>query len=166
MTNPNAVNHLAHQSTAHDDLRTVREMVQPGCVFCAIATGETIASVVHCDEHIVAFMDIRPFTPGHLLVIPRRHSMGLADLDPQDGARLFQEAQRLAGALRRSDLPCEGVNLFLADGIAAGQEVFHVHLHVVPRTQGDGIRLHANWRFPPRTELDQHAAMLRSLSDS
>jgi len=141
-------------------------VVQTGCVFCAIAAGDTIASIVHSDEHTVAFMDIRPFTPGHLLVIPRRHCIGLADLDPQVGARLFQAAQWLAGALRRSDLPCEGVNLFLADGIAAGQEVFHVHLHVVPRTQGDGLKLHANWSFPPRAELDQHAAMLRGLSTS
>jgi histidine triad (HIT) family protein len=153
-------------SAAHDDLRNVHTVVDTGCVFCAIAAGESIASIVCSDKHIVAFMDIRPFTPGHLLVIPRRHCIGLADLDPQDGARIFQAAQRLAGALQRSDLPCEGVNLFLADGLTAGQEVFHVHLHVVPRTQGDGIRLHANWRFPPRAELDQHAAMLRDLSTS
>lgn len=137
-----------------------------GCIFCAIATGESVASVVHSDEHIVAFMDIRPVTPGHLLVIPRRHSVGLADLDAQDGARVFQAAQLLAGALLRSDLSCEGVNLLLADGMAAGQEVFHVHLHVIPRTQGDGVRLHANWRFPPRAELDQQAAMLRALSNA
>lgn len=141
-------------------------VVQTECVFCSIAAGEAIASIVYSDEHLVAFMDIRPFTPGHLLVIPRRHCAGLADLEPQDGVRLFQAAQLLAGALRKSDLPCEGVNLFLADGVAAGQEVFHVHLHVVPRTQGDGLRLHANWRFPPRPELDEHAAMLRSLSTS
>jgi histidine triad (HIT) family protein len=141
-------------------------VVRSGCVFCAIAAGEAVASVVHSDEHIVAFMDIRPATPGHLLVIPRRHAIGLTDLDPQDGARLFQAAQWLAGSLRRSDLPCEGVNLFLADGVAAGQEVFHVHLHVVPRTQGDGVQLRANWRFPPRAELNQHATMLRRLSAS
>lgn len=141
-------------------------VVWSGCIFCAIATGESVASVVRSDEHIVAFMDIRPVTPGHLLVIPRRHCIGLADLDPQDGARVFQAAQWLGGVLRRSELPCEGVNLLLADGVAAGQEVFHVHLHVIPRTQGDGVRLHASWRFPPRTELDQQAAMLRALSNS
>jgi len=141
-------------------------VVQSGCIFCAIATGESVASVVYSDEHIVAFMDIRPVTPGHLLVIPRRHTIGLADLDPQDGTRVFQAAQRLAGVLRRSDLPCEGVNLLLADGVAAGQEVFHAHLHVIPRAPGDGVRLHANWRFPSRAELDQQAAMLRALSNS
>jgi histidine triad (HIT) family protein len=151
----------------HGGLRTVHTVgVRISCVFCAIATGEATASIVHSDEHVVAFMDIRPFTPGHLLVIPRRHCLGLADLDPRDGALLFRAAQRLAGVLRRSELPCEGVNLFLADGLAAGQEVFHVHLHVVPRAQGDGVRLHAKWRFPPRTELDQHAAMLRDVSNS
>jgi len=165
MTIPSyAVRPLAHESAPHGDLRTVHTVVLTGCVFCAIASGEAVASIVYSDERIVAFMDIRPATPGHLLVIPRRHATGLIDLDPRDGARLFQAAQRLAGTLRRSELPCEGVNLFLADGMAAGQEVFHVHLHVVPRTPGDGVRLHASWHFPPRAELDQHAAMLRGLS--
>jgi diadenosine tetraphosphate (Ap4A) HIT family hydrolase len=135
------------------------------CVFCAIVAGTAEASVVHADEHVVAFMDIRPFTPGHLLVIPRRHCAGLAELDPSDGALMFAAARRLAGRLRRSGLPCEGVNLFLADGVAAGQEVFHVHLHVLPRTPGDGLRIRADWRFPPRAELDEQAALLRGLPD-
>lgn len=135
------------------------------CVFCAIAAGQAPASFVHSDEHVVAFMDIRPFTPGHLLVIPRRHCVGLADLDPQDGERVFRVARSLAAALRRSPLPCEGVNVFLADGRAAGQEVFHLHLHVVPRSEGDGVRVRADWRTPPRSELDEHAAMLRELPD-
>lgn len=116
---------------------------------------------MYSDDHVVAFMDIRPVATGHLLVIPRRHYVGLADLDPDDGAKAFRVAQRMAGALRRSELPCEGINIFLADGRLAGQEVFHVHLHVIPRNQSDGFRVHAEWRFPPRGELDQHAATLR-----
>ena len=74
---------------------------------------------------------------------------------------MFTVAHRLARALRRSGLPCEGVNMFLADGAAAGQEVFHVHLHVIPRNPGDGFRLRARRRTPGRDELDAQAASVR-----
>ena len=131
-------------------------------MFCAIVRGEAEHSLVYADDLVVAFMDIRPVVTGHLLVVPRRHAAGLADLDPDDGKRVFAVAQQLAGAIRRSPLPCEGVNLFLADGVVAGQEVFHVHLHVLPRTRGDGFGLRLNWRFPPRRELDGHARQIRS----
>jgi len=93
----------------------------------------------------MAIMDIRPINPGHLLVIPVTHATYLADLEPRVGGALFGVAQGLAAALRRSGLRCEGINLLLADGEAAGQEVFHVHLHVLPRFRGDGF----GHRFPP-----------------
>lgn len=132
------------------------------CVFCAIAAGSAKSSSVYADERVVAFMDIRPVTAGHLLVVPRRHAIGLADLDPEDGAQAFRVAQRLAAAIRRSGLPSEGINLFLADGRVAGQEVFHVHLHVVPRHPGDGFRVVLDPRLPPRAELNDNAAMIRA----
>jgi histidine triad (HIT) family protein len=133
------------------------------CLFCGIVDGRIDATVVAQDERTLAFMDIRPITPGHLLVIPRRHGDRLAALDPEDGAQLFRVGQRAAAALYASSLRCEGVNLFLADGEAAGQEVFHVHLHVIPRFAGDGFGL----RFPPdyevvgREELERSAAAVR-----
>ncbi|WP_229685844.1 HIT family protein [Longimycelium tulufanense] len=128
------------------------------CVFCAIAYGRAEASVVVDDGELLAIADLRPATTGHLLVIPRRHVEGLTDLPPDLGGRMFQLGQRVAGALRRSGLRCEGVNLFLADGAAAGQEIFHVHLHVLPRFGGDGFRLRADWRVRDRAELDELAA--------
>jgi diadenosine tetraphosphate (Ap4A) HIT family hydrolase len=108
-------------------------------------------------------MDLRPVTPGHLLVVPRAHADGLAGLDPEDGAQMFRVAQVAAAAMRRSSLRCEGVNLFLADGEAAGQEVFHVHLHVVARFDGDefGLLLPTDYGVRPRRELDVAAAALR-----
>jgi diadenosine tetraphosphate (Ap4A) HIT family hydrolase len=133
-------------------------------VFCGIVAGTAEASPVYEDERVVAFADIKPWTRGHTLVVPRRHAAYLADLDTEDGAQLFRAAMTLAAALRRSSLQPEGVNLMLADGEAAGQEVFHVHVHVVPRTAGDGLGL----RFPPdyrvreRPELDEVAAAIRS----
>ncbi|MFI5941824.1 HIT family protein [Streptomyces uncialis] len=105
-----------------------------GCVFCAIARGEVAASLVFEDAWVIAFMDLQPVTPGHLLVVPRSHAEGLEDLPEDIGVRIWVVAHRLGRALRLSGLRCEGVvNLFLADGEAAFQEVFHVHLHVFPR---------------------------------
>ncbi|WP_077042842.1 HIT family protein [Rhodococcus sp. MTM3W5.2] len=146
------------------------------CIFCAIIAREAEASLVYEDEHTVAFMDIRPFTPGHLLVVPKRHASGLAQLDQEDGGRIFAVGQRLAAALRdngtdAAGLPADGpradgVNLFLADGAVAGQEVFHVHLHVIPRTSGDGFGLRGRPVAARRPDLDYLAGALRRRLDS
>jgi histidine triad (HIT) family protein len=136
----------------------------PPCVFCDIIRDQSPASIVYADEQAIAFMDIQPVTTGHLLVIPRVHVANLADLDPDTGGHLFRVGMKLAAALRRSALRCEGINFFLADGEAAGQDVFHVHLHILPRFQGDGF----GFRFPPgywdrpsRDTLDALAAQVR-----
>jgi histidine triad (HIT) family protein len=121
--------------------------------------------VVHSDEIVLALLDIRPLNTGHLMVIPRAHAACLADLDPAVGGHMFVVAQRMAAALRRSALPCDGVNMFLADGEAAFQEVFHVHLHVIPRTPSDGFRIRAKWQRPSRAELESVAEKLRNGSN-
>lgn len=134
------------------------------CVFCRIIAGELPGSVVHRDARCIAFLDIRPFHPGHLLVVPLAHASGLAELDPEDGAHVFRVAQQLASTLKASEaVRCEGVNLLLADGAVAGQEVFHVHLHVLPRFPGDTFRFRPGPLGPPptRAELDALAAALR-----
>src|SRR5262245_57067683 len=86
------------------------------CAFCEIIAGRAESSLAYENEHVIAFMDIRPLTQGHVLVVPRVHADCLEALDEELGARLFRAGHRLARALRRSGLPCEGVNLFLADG--------------------------------------------------
>lgn len=136
------------------------------CIFCKILDGALEASVVYRDERCTAFLDIQPVNPGHLLIVPNVHASYLADLDPDDGAQMFRVAQKLGAALRRSGVRCEGVNLFLADGEAAMQEVFHVHLHVFPRYDGDGfgLRLGPNYiNLPPRSELHMVAEAVRSV---
>ncbi|MGS0687208.1 HIT family protein [Nakamurella sp. GG22] len=129
-----------------------------GCVFCAIVDGRAVASRLFEDDAYLALLDINPVTPGHQLVIPKRHHVGLADLPAEVGAGMFRIAHRLAAALRASGVRCDGVNLFLADGEPAGQEVFHVHLHVFPRFPGDGFVLKAKWKTADRAELDSIAA--------
>lgn len=137
-------------------------MTDQGCVFCGIVAGVVESSRVYEDADVVAFMDLEPVSTGHLLVIPKVHATTLAELDEELGTAVFRTAQRCAAALRASTLPCEGVNMFLADGEAAFQEVPHVHLHVFPRTAGDGFRINADWRVRPRAELDDAAAKVRA----
>ena len=113
MTSRGRLKHNARMAAADDS----------PCLFCDIVAGRLESSRVHEDAHVVAFMDIQPVTPGHLLVIPRAHADSLEVLDEDLGTRIFGVAHRLARALRRSGLPCDGVNMFLADGEAAFQEV-------------------------------------------
>ena len=133
---------------------------EESCIFCKIVAGELPSSTVYEDDQVVAFLDIRPINPGHTLVIPKHHAANLAELDPEIGGRITQVGMKIASALRRSGLRCEGVNLWLADGKVAGQEVFHVHMHVIPRFSGDGLRIQAGpdyGRTPSRSELADNA---------
>ncbi|MDH5447707.1 MAG: HIT family protein [Candidatus Bathyarchaeota archaeon] len=134
------------------------------CVFCRIVKGVAPASVAYSDEDVVAFMDITPVNPGHVLVIPKVHAAQLSELNPEIGAHMFKAAMHVAEGLRRSGVKCEGVSLFLADGEAAFQDIFHVHLHVIPRFKGDGfgLKLGLNYGFKPkRKELDEIANKIR-----
>ena len=136
------------------------------CVICQLVAHEIEVSPLHRDELCSAFMDIQPVTPGHLLVVPNRHATYLSDLTEDEGAQIFRIGQRMAAALRKCGVRCDGINFFVADGVAAGQEVFHVHLHVIPRFPGDGfgLKLPPDYKDrPPRTELDDIAEKIRGL---
>lgn len=136
------------------------------CVICQLVASEIEVSLLHQDGLCSAFMDIQPVTPGHLLVVSNRHATYLSDLTEEEGAQMFRIGQRMAAALRKCGVKCEGINFFLADGVAAGQEVFHVHLHVLPRFPGDGfgLKLPADYNErPARSELDETAGKIRVL---
>jgi histidine triad (HIT) family protein len=137
------------------------------CVFCQILAGDLPGSFVYRDEVAAVFMDIQPVNPGHLLVLPVRHAAYLADMDGETAAHMMAVAHRMAAALRAGALKCEGVNFFLADGEAAMQEIFHVHLHVFPRFVGDGFGLRFApeyyGRRPSRDDLERTAATLRQI---
>ena len=134
------------------------------CVFCQIVDGIAPSSKVYEDEICLAFMDIQPVNPGHVLIVPKTHFQDLADLAAHIGPHLFQVAQRITLSLPQTAVKSEGVDLFLAHGEAAGQEIFHVHLHVIPRYEGDGFgfRFGPNYgNLPERSELDAIAAQLK-----
>lgn len=110
----------------------------PGCVFCAIVAGDAEAFVVGQDEDAVAFLDVAPVGRGHTLVVPRHHVPDLLD----GGAQVLAEVAPLVAEVARrlvSRLGADGVNLFQSSGAAAGQEVFHFHVHLLPRWEGDGV---------------------------
>jgi histidine triad (HIT) family protein len=134
------------------------------CIFCRIVGGETPASVISRGSKVMAFMDAYPVNQGHVLVIPLDHAPHLADLDPEAGGEIFKLAMEVSQAIRETEIKCEGVNLILADGEKAGQEVFHVHLHVIPRYSEDNFSMSSRTReAPSRDELDSLAEGISGL---
>ncbi|OBI52629.1 HIT family protein [Mycobacterium sp. E787] len=108
------------------------------CVFCAIVAGEAPACKIHEDDDYLAILDIRPFTRGHTLVIPKRHTVDLTDTPAETLAGMVAIGQRIARAARATEL-ADATNIAINDGRAAFQTVFHIHLHVLPRRNGDKL---------------------------
>jgi histidine triad (HIT) family protein len=160
-------------ATRMDAFRKARDAIRPriiaflreeGCVFCSILAGEAPASMVYEDDLVVAFFDIRPVNDGHLLVIPRAHYETADEVPEPIAGRITYVSGRLAKALATTGVRMEGYNLWVANGEAAGQEVFHVHLHVLPRFKGDGFGLNfppEYGRRPERAELESLAKKIR-----
>ena len=136
-------------------------MADEDCIFCKIVAGELPAEKIAEDEHTVAFMDINPWTRGHALVIPREHSKNLYEISDDDLARSLQAAKGLASRMR-DKLGADGVNLLNSCEPAAWQTVFHFHVHVIPRYDGDPLRLPGQPITPGEGELADVASELRA----
>src|SRR5580700_10230864 len=115
-------------------------MADPDCIFCKILAGELPGTIVDEDERTIAFMDIAPATRGHALVIPRVHTPDLLSVDPEDLRAVAVASQRLA-VRAKARLAADGVNLVNSCGAVAWQTIFHFHVHVIPRYDGDPLRL-------------------------
>ncbi len=113
------------------------------CIFCEIVAGNIPASTVYEDDHVLAFMDIAPANPGHTLVIPKQHYRNIFDMPMEVGSKIMQTAIPIANAIRTALNP-DGLNLFQSSEAAGFQTVFHFHLHLIPRWEGDSLRL--PWR--------------------
>ena len=131
------------------------------CIFCRIVNGTAPSSIVAETERALAFMDINQPTPGKVLVIPRAHIRDVYSLDPDTAAAVFQLAVQVAKAVKTALKP-DGLNLFQSNERAAGQDVFHFHLHILARYDGDRdrVRLALQTNLPPRAELDQLAEQI------
>jgi histidine triad (HIT) family protein len=131
------------------------------CVFCAIVANDAPAIRIYEDDDYLAILDIRPFTRGHTLVIPKRHSVDLTDTAPDTVADLVRIGQRIARAARRSGLHADGNHLVINDGKAAAQTVFHIHLHVLPRHGGDKLSLAKGVLLRRDPDREQSGRLLR-----
>ncbi|WP_279213444.1 HIT family protein [Delftia acidovorans] len=133
----------------------------PGqCLFCRLVAGEIPSAKVFEDEQTIAFMDIGQVNPGHVLVASKRHAVTLLDLTPDEAGAVMRTAQRVARAVQAAFDP-DGISLFQANGAAGGQTVFHFHLHVLPRHEGDGVGLGWSRKEPGMQALRDYAERLR-----
>jgi histidine triad (HIT) family protein len=138
--------------------------VSEHCVFCEILRGNEPASLTYQDDTVVAFMDVQPITHGHMLVVPREHAVLMSDLNETVAMRSFRVARRLSSIVRAT-LGATGVNLFVADGETAFQDVPHFHVHVIPRYANDGFGLtfpDSYSKPPSRAELETIASAIRA----
>lgn len=129
-------------------------------IFTRILENELPASLIHRDPQVAAFLDIQPLTPGHTLVVPVMEVAGLSDLPPEILTRITALGQEIGKAIRAADPSVTGINWLLCDGPDAGQEVPHVHLHVIPRRKGDGLRLGGKSSKADRVDLDRWARQI------
>lgn len=131
------------------------------CAFCAIVGGEQPAHRVYEGEDAVAFLDVNPVARGHTLVVPREHHETLTDMDQETTEATFAAARTVAEAVE-SALDPDGLNLVQSSGGAAGQDVFHVHVHLIPRHEGDGVSFAPSRREFDEEEGERVAAEIRS----
>jgi histidine triad (HIT) family protein len=128
------------------------------CVFCQIAEGEIPADVVYEDETVVAFLDANPLTEGHTLVVPREHMERVTEITEDLAGPYFEPVPAIADAVQRA-VDADGATIAWNDGSAAGQEVPHAHLHIVPRWSGDGHGpIHALFGGPKSSENGEKVA--------
>ena len=131
------------------------------CVFCRIVARRIPATVVHEDEHTLAFMDLGHVNPGHVLVAVKAHVENIFGLDARQASAVATTASRIARAIRDAFAP-HGLSVYQANGKAAGQTVFHYHVHLVPRYEDDGMALTWPVKNPPREKLEEYAAKIKS----
>jgi histidine triad (HIT) family protein len=131
------------------------------CVFCKIMAKQIPASIVHEDEHTLAFMDLGQVNPGHVLVAAKAHAENVYALNDAQAGAVFRAVAKVARAVRDAFTP-QGLSVYQANGTAAGQTVFHFHMHLVPRYENDGMNLTWPVKNPPREQLEANAAKIRA----
>jgi histidine triad (HIT) family protein len=130
------------------------------CIFCRIAQKEVPASLVYEDEKALAFLDIRPLNEGHILIIPKEHYENIFDIPEQLITYMHGIVKRIAIAVEKAT-KADGISIIQQNGKAAGQEVFHLHVHVVPRYEGQKLPSFSDIKEADREKLSQTAAKIR-----
>jgi histidine triad (HIT) family protein len=131
------------------------------CLFCKIVAGEIPAEKVYEDEYTLAFLDINPVNPGHTLVVPKTHATNIFDISAEAWGHVCETARRIAGSIEKA-VGARGINLMMNNREHAGQVIDHVHIHLIPRHTGDGLRLWPQKPYP-EGEAAQVAKRIRTL---
>jgi histidine triad (HIT) family protein len=136
----------------------------PVCIFCAIVAGEAPCHRVHEEDLIISFMDIAPVGDGHLLIVPKAHGENLFETDPAALEAVMRASRRLGLALKQALEP-DGIGVHQLNGAAAGQTVFHYHMHLIPRNHGDPIAFHGRRKGDPERLADNARRIAAALSE-
>lgn len=131
------------------------------CIFCKIANGEIPSSTVYEDEDFRVILDLGPAAKGHALILPKEHFKDVTELDPKIAAKVLPLGAKLGTAMKKS-LGCAGFNLVQNNGEAAGQTVFHFHMHMIPRYKDD----HAGILWTPGETTQEDMAEIKKLVDA
>lgn len=132
------------------------------CIFCRILAGEIPCSKVYEDALFIAFLDIRPVHKGHLLVVPKRHFINLFDTPDMEAEAIYKVTRELSKAVMEAT-GCDGINVVQNNNAAAGQEVFHSHLHIIPRFETDGLHFAAiKKEYDSFDEMGEYAEKIKS----
>ncbi len=127
-------------------------MRDPNCIFCKILAGEIPSAVVYEDDDFKAILDVNPAVRGHVIILPKNHAANIFELPDEDASKVMVVAKKIAAAVQKT-YSCDGVNILQNNGKAAGQTVFHLHVHVIPRYEGDTDSIRIGWR-PGETPAD------------
>jgi histidine triad (HIT) family protein len=130
------------------------------CIFCKLVAGQIPSTRVHEDEHTLAFMDLGQVNPGHVLVAVKKHAANLYELDEAQAGAVARATVKISKAIKAAFQP-EGLSVYQANGKAAGQTVFHYHVHLLPRHEADGMELTWPVKNPPREKLEGYAEKIR-----
>lgn len=133
-------------------------MTDSNCIFCKIIAGEIPSAVVYEDDDFRAILDVNPASRGHVIILPKNHAANIFELSEEDASKVFVVAKKIAEALKKT-YSCDGVNILQNNGEAAGQTVFHLHVHVIPRFENDGIDM--QWVPGETPDLETVAAEIK-----
>lgn len=135
-------------------------MQDPNCIFCKIINGDIPAARVFENDQVLSFLDINPWNEGHTLVVPKDHHALLHQCPPETAAAVVSQLGPIARAVIES-LGAEGYNILNNNGPASGQEIEHLHFHIIPRRSGDGIIRHAPQKTYPEGRIDELAEQIK-----
>lgn len=137
-------------------------MVKDDCIFCKLAHGEIPSTTIFENNEFRVFFDTAPATKGHCLIVPKEHYRDIFDIDAETGGKLFSLATAVARSMKKV-LNCDGMNIMQNNGTVAGQTVFHFHLHLIPRYEGDNVDFHYQ---PGEANMEELAEIAKAVKEN